>query len=77
MLTTAHDRINSRSELKVPSLHLNALSAALQEVADAPHSLPEILRMVETRDRDRCQIIEQGYIASHHHLVQVRPASIA
>jgi len=32
-----------------PYLHVNALSAALQEVALAPHPLPAIMNVVETR----------------------------
>ena len=35
-------------ELKMPYLRLNAPSAALQEVADAPHPQPAILSVVGT-----------------------------
>jgi len=53
---------HSRFDLSMPYLRLNVLSAALQEVADAPHPLPAILDVVEKR---HCQVVEQ---AGHHHL---------
>jgi len=40
---------HSRFDLSIPDLRLNVLSAALQEVADAPHPLPAILDVVEKR----------------------------
>ena len=40
---------HSRFDLSMPYLRLNVLSAAFQEVADAPHPLPAILNVVETR----------------------------
>jgi len=36
-------------DLSLPYLHLNALSSALREKADAPHPLPAILNVVEKR----------------------------
>ena len=36
-------------DLDMPYLRLNVLSAALREVADAPHLLPVILNVVEKR----------------------------
>jgi len=51
---------HSRFDLSMPYLRLNVLSAALQEVADAPHPLPAILDVVEERHWDHCQVVEQG-----------------
>jgi len=42
---------HSRFDLSMPYLRLNALSSALQEVADVPHPLPAILHVVEARHR--------------------------
>jgi len=40
---------HSRFDLDMPHLRLNALSAALKEVPDAPHPFPAILNVVEKR----------------------------
>jgi len=51
---------HSRFDLNMPYLCLIALSAALKEVADAPHPFPAILNVVEKRHWDHCQVFEQG-----------------
>jgi len=48
---------HSPFELKMPYLHLNTLSAALQEVADTLHLL---FAMLNKRDTDHPQVVEQG-----------------
>jgi len=47
--TTVHDRRYLHFELRMPYPRLDALSATLQEVDDAPHPLPTILSVVETK----------------------------
>jgi len=49
---------HSQFESKIPYLHLNVLSAALQEVADAFY--PLILNMVEMRHWEHCRLLSRG-----------------
>ena len=55
-------RLQRRMTGKHSHFELNGLSAALQEVVDAPHPLPAILSMVETRHRDHSQVVDRQQI---------------